>query len=400
MATTRLEEIVTVLAAFNLAVHLDVTLLDSDGQKLWEAANVAPATAVPYLLPLYTPSPAPVSVSRAGFAIVTLPLETILPGHVVVIGPWADPERHTAREAFLKALPPTLRRNAAELISSIPPFGTEEFIASIYLLALSLGVVPEYIERLNSLVAGAIPDFKQEGSQESDDEQNRDERLIVETRYAMEARLRRAIAAGDMKALHDLVLQGRSALRLPNRFPNQPTRSEKNLTITLGTIMRIAAIDGGLHPLIVHALSSKFALAIEKARGTGELDSIRMKMATEYCESVSRLASGPWSKAIRRTADTIRLNPGREHSLMSLASDAATSPAYLSRRFREETGMTITEFTSRTRVAEASRLLESADDPITSIAHALGFSDAGYFSRVFFRFTGERPSDFRRRVRA
>jgi AraC-like DNA-binding protein len=85
---------------------------------------------------------------------------------------------------------------------------------------------------------------------------------------------------------------------------------------------------------------------------------------------------------------------------MTLARDAATSPSYLSRRFREETGMTITEFTNRTRVAEARCLLESADDPVTSIAYALGFSDAGYFSRVFFRFAGEKPSDYRRRVRA
>jgi AraC-like DNA-binding protein len=339
-------------------------------------------------------------VSRAGLVSVSLPLDHDSAGQTVVVGPWSDPERRTAREEFLEALSATNRRDSEAWLTSLPALGTEEFVASIYLLARLLCVVPDHIEKLYGLISGATPETHAEDSSESDERRYNKERLIVETRYAMEARLRRAITAGDVKALQDLLLQARCSPSLPDRFPNHPTRSEKNITIVLGAIMRIAAVDGGLHPLVVHAISSRFALAIEMARGTGELESIRMKMATEYCESVARLASGPWSKAIRRTADSIRMKPGQDHSLLSLARDAATSPAYLSRRFREETGMTKTEFTNRTRVAEARRLLESADDPVTSIAHALGFCDAGYFSRVFFRFAGEKPSDYRRRVRA
>jgi AraC-like DNA-binding protein len=50
----------------------------------------------------------------------------------------------------------------------------------------------------------------------------------------------------------------------------------------------------------------------------------------------------------------------------------------------------------RYRVHQAKRLLLDEKKSITEIAMLVGFSDSGYFSRVFHRETGMSPDAFRR----
>ena len=61
------------------------------------------------------------------------------------------------------------------------------------------------------------------------------------------------------------------------------------------------------------------------------------------------------------------------------------SDDYLTYCFRQELGMTPIAYLNRYRVTQAKRLLKETDKTITEIALDVGFSDSGYFSRVFRR---------------
>jgi AraC-like DNA-binding protein len=50
----------------------------------------------------------------------------------------------------------------------------------------------------------------------------------------------------------------------------------------------------------------------------------------------------------------------------------------------------------RYRVNQAKSLLKDSQKTIMEIALEVGFSDSGYFSRVFHRETGMSPEQFRR----
>jgi AraC-like DNA-binding protein len=69
---------------------------------------------------------------------------------------------------------------------------------------------------------------------------------------------------------------------------------------------------------------------------------------------------------------------------------------YLTHCFRQELGMTPITYLNRCRIHQARQLLKQTDESITAIALRVGFSDSGYFSRVFRREAGLSPDAFRR----
>ncbi len=69
---------------------------------------------------------------------------------------------------------------------------------------------------------------------------------------------------------------------------------------------------------------------------------------------------------------------------------------YLTTCFRKELGMTPVAYLTRYRLNQAKQLLSDTNRPITDIALAVGFSDSGYFSRVFRREVGVSPEAYRR----
>jgi AraC-like DNA-binding protein len=82
-------------------------------------------------------------------------------------------------------------------------------------------------------------------------------------------------------------------------------------------------------------------------------------------------------------------------SRADLAQHVALSEDYLTACFRKELGITPITYINRFRVHQAQQLLLDTDRTVTEIALDVGFSDSGYFSRVFRREVGQSPSDYR-----
>lgn len=73
------------------------------------------------------------------------------------------------------------------------------------------------------------------------------------------------------------------------------------------------------------------------------------------------------------------------------------NPSYLSRKFKEETGFTLTDFINKKRIDEAKIFLNKGDISITDIAFMVGFNDINYFSKVFKKWTTLTPTEFKKR---
>lgn len=74
--------------------------------------------------------------------------------------------------------------------------------------------------------------------------------------------------------------------------------------------------------------------------------------------------------------------------LGELAARVGVHAVHLSRTFRRQLGVTMTEFIIRTRVEFAARLLSQTALPIGVIAAAAGFADQSHLGRVFRRTMG------------
>ena len=71
------------------------------------------------------------------------------------------------------------------------------------------------------------------------------------------------------------------------------------------------------------------------------------------------------------------------------------SRPYLSAKFRKETGETLTDFIMKEKTEEAKRLLRNSDKSFTVIGAYLGFSSPGHFTRVFKKYAGRTPTEYR-----
>ena len=82
--------------------------------------------------------------------------------------------------------------------------------------------------------------------------------------------------------------------------------------------------------------------------------------------------------------------------LSQLAEKFCVSKEHLCRIFKSDTGMTISEYTSKVRIKHACDMLRTTDKKVTDIAFAVGYESLGYFNRVFKKEMGLSPSDFRK----
>jgi len=70
------------------------------------------------------------------------------------------------------------------------------------------------------------------------------------------------------------------------------------------------------------------------------------------------------------------------------------------RRFRHATGLGPLEYVHTVRLEEAKQMLEAENAPVETVAHAVGYEDAGFFNRLFRRKVGLTPGQYRRRFGA
>ena len=71
-------------------------------------------------------------------------------------------------------------------------------------------------------------------------------------------------------------------------------------------------------------------------------------------------------------------------------------PSHASRIFKQNMNITPYEYHLKNKIDKAILLLETTDIPIKEIAISLGFADEHYFSDIFKRKTGYKPSEFRK----
>lgn len=98
---------------------------------------------------------------------------------------------------------------------------------------------------------------------------------------------------------------------------------------------------------------------------------------------------------IKIAIDKINSDLGRPHSLDSISEALDITPSYLSKLFKNETGINFKDYLMNRRLVKAQLLLKSSKYKIYEISRMVGFNDSHYFSKVFKKQTGFYPSDYR-----
>ena len=70
----------------------------------------------------------------------------------------------------------------------------------------------------------------------------------------------------------------------------------------------------------------------------------------------------------------------------------------LSRKFKKETGQSLTDYINKLRIKEALYMMENHNLSITDIAYMTGFNDVNYFTKVFKKYKRMTPSSYRKQL--
>lgn len=103
------------------------------------------------------------------------------------------------------------------------------------------------------------------------------------------------------------------------------------------------------------------------------------------------------SPLVQYILEQVRENFMEKLSLKEMAQTLCYSLAYVSKRFKEETGTTFQEYLQSVRVQEACRLLANTNKKISEIGALVGYADTKFFNHIFKLQTGLCPREFRKR---
>lgn len=101
------------------------------------------------------------------------------------------------------------------------------------------------------------------------------------------------------------------------------------------------------------------------------------------------------AKKIYEIDDYIANNLTKNIRAVDMAKHLYFNPSYFSRYFKRLTGDTFTDHVHRYKMKAACRYLLNSNEPIENIGLKVGFQERTYFSKVFKKYIGETPSQYR-----
>ncbi len=212
--------------------------------------------------------------------------------------------------------------------------------------------------------------------------------------YELEQTILNMISHGDTAALHEWS-SAAPAVR-GGVLAKDQLRQLKNTFVVTATLASRAAIRGGLSVEDALSLSDSFIQSCETLTAPDKIINLQYHMIFEFAERVERIRIGKApTKLSVAVANYVQHHLSEPISADEIAKELYLSRPHLSTKFKAETGETLTDFILKEKTEEAKRLLRYTDKTGTAIAAYLGFSSLGHFSRVFKKYAGKTPREYR-----
>jgi two-component system response regulator YesN len=125
---------------------------------------------------------------------------------------------------------------------------------------------------------------------------------------------------------------------------------------------------------------------LEKTRDMGELKLDNVEIYTDFSDTSCVYTT--------EVLDQIRKNYAKKISLDTIAEELGVSNSYLSRKFKDDTGLTFHDMLNRFRLQKAIELLNKGIYRIYEVSDMSGFYDYKYFCSVFKKHIGVAPTEF------
>lgn len=169
----------------------------------------------------------------------------------------------------------------------------------------------------------------------------------------------------------------------------------KTRALELCALLSRTAIEGGAPTDTMLNLNNQFLKNLQQITTLDSLCHELQEIVETFSESMFNYIPSKNNDIIKKAMLYISEKFNTPLSLEEVAAHVHLHPSYFSTIFKNVTGSSFKEYLNKIRIEESKLLLLNTDFSIIDIAIAVGFEDQSYFSKVFKKFTGTTPRQFR-----
>lgn len=163
------------------------------------------------------------------------------------------------------------------------------------------------------------------------------------------------------------------------------------------TLASRAAIEGGVSPIQAYAVSDVFFQKLEKCRTQVEMFRLHTEIELAYVTMVHKQKMQKRnSYYVEQCKDYLTQNFHKRITVEELAKQIGVNRTYLSGKFSEQEGMSISRYSILVRLRAAENMLKYSEASISAISDYLCFSSQSHFGREFKKKNGISPAEYRK----
>lgn len=129
-----------------------------------------------------------------------------------------------------------------------------------------------------------------------------------------------------------------------------------------------------------------------------KLKSLLVILLIESIEIAKDQLNTPNNRVIEKVIRFMKEHLHENISLEQLAKFMELNPRTFHKLFKNEVGLTPMDYFQRLRCREARKVLENSGMSLKELTYRLGFSSQAYFTKVFKKYTGRTPNDYRKKL--
>ena len=169
----------------------------------------------------------------------------------------------------------------------------------------------------------------------------------------------------------------------------------KSRSLELCSLLSRAAIEGGATSDSILKVNNQLLTVIPTINNMDDLCYKLQEAIDAFTDCMFEHVPTKNSDVIKKAIQYISKNYANNLSLELVANHVHLNPTYFSTLFKQSTGSSFKEYLNMVRIEESKRLLSNTDYSLIDIAVATGFEDQSYFTKVFKKYTGLTPKQFR-----
>ncbi len=220
---------------------------------------------------------------------------------------------------------------------------------------------------------------------------------LIHAPYIPEMDFYMAVKAGDVRKVKELCEEPFHEKEGLGLLSKDPLRNMKyHFAISAALIARMC-IEGGMPMSEAYSISDYYIKAGDGAGDIETVSELHDEMSLSYTSRMRQLyREKVYSRPVSECIDYILEHLDTRIKMEDLSLHTSLSAAYISRLFKEETGMTVTDYILQRKLETACNMLDFSSYPITWIASTLAFPSESYFCKVFKARFGISPGKYRK----